>query len=146
MRNLARHLDPNHIGRVGLLKSIDYELGYMPKQRAAAPLYTVTGAIGPLTRDEELMLFRIVQEGIQYFIKRSNSSLIAVQVQGQEDVLLITITDKEMQQEAQQVVNIADKLMSMVYSRSALIGASLHVDQLQKNETTIHITFPFSNH
>jgi signal transduction histidine kinase len=146
LRNLARHLDANHISRVGLLKSIDYELGFMPKQRAAAPLYTVTGAIGPLTRDEELMLFRVVQEGIQYFIKHSHHSLIAVHVQGQEDELLITIVNKEMQQAIQEVVNIEDKLMSLINSRTALIGATLQVDNILKDETTIRITFPFSNH
>ena len=146
LRNLARHLDANHISRVGLLRSIDYELGFMPKDRAADSLLTVTGSIGALGKDEELMLFRIVQEGIHYFLERSSTSLISVQIQCHNNVLLINIINKEMEHCEKQAGNIPDTHMSMIYSRSALIGARLQVDSMLKNETTINITFPFTNH
>lgn len=146
LRNLARHLDANHISRVGLLKSIDYELGFMPRERAADSLLTVTGSIGSLGKDEELMLFRIVQAGIHCFLERSSTSLISVQIQCQDDILMINIINKEMEHCEDQAGNIPDAHMSMIYSRSALIGARLQVDNMLKNETTINITFPFSNH
>lgn len=145
LRNLTRHLDADHISRVGLSRSIDYELGFMPKERAADPLLTVTGSIGILNKEEELMLFRIVQEGIRCFIEHNSTSLIAVQIQCQSGVLEINILNSEMQ-EIDQVNNIQAFDMSMIYSRSALIGAQLQVSHTQKNETAIHITFPFSNH
>ena len=145
LRNLTRHLDADHISRVGLLKSIDHELGLMPRERAANPLLTVTGGIGPLSKDEELMLFRIVQEGIQHFLECSNTSLVSVRVQYQDNILEIDILNKEMQHNEEQTNEIPNEHMNMIYSRSALIGARLQVNRLLKNETTINITFPFQN-
>ncbi|AXY77036.1 hypothetical protein D3H65_24960 [Paraflavitalea soli] len=146
LRNLARHLDANHISRVGLFKSISYELGFMPKERAADPLLTIAGSMGILNKETELMLFRIVQEAIRYFIEHSSTSVIAIQIQCPEDVLLISILNKEMQQGNVQPANQSNEQWELIQCRSALIGASLQVDHPAKNETAIHITFPFSNH
>jgi glucose-6-phosphate-specific signal transduction histidine kinase len=146
LRNLAKHLDADHISRVGLLKSIDYELSFMPRERAADPLLTVTGSMGALNKEEELMLFRIVQGGIRYFIERSNTSLVSVQVHCHEAVLVINILDKETQCREEQQDDMLDTHMNMIYSRSALIGANLKISHVHTNETIINITFPFSNH
>lgn len=146
LRNLARHLDANHISRVGLFKSISYELGFMPKERAADPLLTITGSLEILNKEVELMLFRIVQEGIRYFIEHSSTSVIAIQIQCDDDVLLIGILNKEMQQQTAQPYPQPDGQMIKIQGRSALIGARLQIDHPSKNETVIHISFPFSNH
>lgn len=146
LRNLARHLDANHISRIGLLKSITYELGFMPKERAADPLLTITGSMGILNKDVELMLFRIVQEGIRYFVEPTSSSVIAVQIQCHDEVLLIAIQNREMQQPDEQPASKPDAQLNMIHSRAALIGASMQVDHALNNETTINITIPFSNH
>lgn len=146
LRNLAKHLDANHICQAGLLKSIDHELGFMPGDRAADPLLTVTGNTAPLCKDEELMLFRIVQEAIQYFLESSSTSQISVRINCQEETLEINIHNMEMQYGQEQTGYIPDKHMTMIHSRSAMIGARLQVNHMLKNETTINITFPFTNH
>lgn len=146
LRNLARHLDANHISRVGLFKSISYELGFLPKERAADPLLTIAGSMGILNKEVELMLFRIVQECIRYFIEDSNTSFIAVQIKCHDDILVISILNKGMQHHKVQPDNQPDDPINMIHSRSALIGARLQVDHPSNNETVIKITIPFSNH
>lgn len=146
LRKLAKHLDANYICQGGLLKSIGYELGLMPRDRATDPLLTITGKMTPLRKDEELMLFRIVQEAVQYFLESSNTSQISVRINCQEETLAIHIHNMEMQYGQEQTGYIPDKHMTMIHSRSAMIGARLQVDHRYKNETTINITFPFTNH
>ncbi|MDF2186991.1 histidine kinase [Paraflavitalea sp. CAU 1676] len=145
LRNLARNLDANHIGRVGLLKSIEYELSFLPRNRITEPVLTFNGCIRELAKEEELMLFRIVQEGIHYFLGQSSTSLITVQIQCQDQDLEITILNKEIDQQEPGTHQQHDGNMSMIYDRSAMIGAQLQVNKALKDETIIHITFPFSN-
>lgn len=145
LRNLAKHLDADHVSRIGLLKSLDHELGFLPKERAGDPLLTVTGNIGALDKEKELMLFRMVQEGIRYFLEHNNSSFISIQVQSQPDTLNIKLFNT-MQHKEEQQDNLEDTRLQMIYSRSALIGASLHIGHTSNHETTIHIIFPFSNY
>lgn len=146
LRNLARHLDADHISRVGLFRSISYELGFIPKERAADPVLTITGSIGILNKEVELMLFRIIQEGIRYFIEYSSTSVIAIQILSPDDVLMISISNKEMQHHKEQPGDQPDEQIDMIHSRAALIGARLQIDHPLPNETVIQITFPFSNH
>lgn len=146
LRKLAKHLDANYICQGGLLKSIGYELGFMPLDRAAEPLLSITGKMAPLRKEEELMLFRIVQAGIQYFIENSSTSQISVLINCREEALEINIRNMEMQYDEQHTSNVPDQHMDMIHSRSAMIGARLQVDHRRKNETTINITFPFTNH
>lgn len=145
LRNLAKHLDADHVNRIGLLKSLDYELGFLPKERAGDPLLTVTGTIGALDKEKELMLFRMVQEGIRYFLEGNNSSLISIQVLCQPDALIIKLFNTMRHNEEQQN-GLNDTCLQMIYNRSALIGASMYIDHNSENQTTIHITFPFSNY
>jgi hypothetical protein len=146
LRKLAKHLDANYICQGGLLKSIGYELSLMPRDRAADPQLTITGKIAPLSKEEELMLFRIVQEGIQYFLESSSTSQISLRINCQEDTLEINIHNRETQHDEQQASNISDKYIPMIQSRSVMIGARLQVSHMLKNETTINITFPYTNH
>lgn len=141
LRKLAKHLDANHIGQAGLLKAIDYELGFVPGDRTTDPLLTTTGNMPSLRKDEELMLFRIVQEGIQYFLENSNTSRLSVQVQALAQTLEINIHNREMQQVQEN--NTCNKRLTMIHNRSAMIGARLQVNHTAKNETTINITFPY---
>ncbi len=145
LRKLAKHLDANYICQGGLLKSIGYELGLMPRDRATDPLLTITGKMTPLRKDEEIMLFRIVQEAIQYFLENRSTSKISMRINCQEEALEINIHNREIHDE-EQTGYIPDKHMTMIHSRSAMIGARLQVDHRRKNETTINITFPFTNH
>lgn len=144
LRNLARHLDANHICRVGLLKSIQYELGFLPGERAAAPLLTVNDNIGPLGKEIELMLFRIVQGGIHYFLEQSATSHISVEVQSTGDQLNIIIMNKEVHQPAA-AGDIPQKQLGILHHRTALIGASLQLQQPANDETSLCITYPFSS-
>ncbi|MBO9564535.1 MAG: hypothetical protein J7621_17275 [Niastella sp.] len=146
LRKLAKHLDANYICQGGLLKSIGYELGLMPRDRAADPLLTIKGKIAALRKEEELMLFRIVQESVQYFLDNSSTSRISLQIDCQEETIEIDIHNREIQKNEEHTDNIPDKYISMIHSRSVMIGARLKVSNTQKNETTINITFPYTNH
>lgn len=145
LRNLARRLDANHISRIGLLKSIDCEMSFLPGNRIANPALTIEGTPGAMDKEEELMLFRIVQEGIHHFLEHSHTSQIAVRIQCRPDEMVIIILDKETDRQTPNEMSNNDGNMSMIYSRSAMIGAQLEVNQEIKDETIIHITFPFSN-
>lgn len=148
LRRLAKHLESENISWMGLPKFIEYEMALLPKERIAGTSLRVVGEACTLTGEEELLLFRIVQEIIQLFILSSSTSIIAAEMQYNAEALTITLQNTEKSELPVSNLNENAKLetsMHTVYNRIRLIGASLYVSTILGNQTTAIITLPYSN-
>ena len=145
LRNLARHLSSDTIEQMGLHKSIEYELSLLPKKRFPETLVKVNGNVFTLSGEEELILFRIVQEVIHNFMGRSNSSVIVTHMDYQPDSLVIRIHNIEndlLMTSKRNENSILQSGIDVICARTKLIGASFNITDILGNQATVIITLP----
>ena len=140
LRNLTKYLDAEYIGRIGFLKSLEYELGFIPLERAADPLFTISGTYTALRKEEELLLFRAIQKIIAWFMGSSSESLISVHMKYQPQLLSVDIHSQQ-QPDNPQEPDLPIYEIDQVRTRLQLIDAELRTGQYN-NGTTIHINLP----
>jgi signal transduction histidine kinase len=141
LRSLTKYLDAEYINRIGFLKSLEYELGFIPLERAADPLFTVNGISTTLRKEEELLLFRAIQKIIAWFIGSSPDSLLSVQMQYSTQALAVDIHNKA-QTVCVEETDLQQQEMNQVRTGLQLINADLHKTQDDSHGTTIHINLP----
>lgn len=144
LRNLTKYLDAGHINQMGLSKSLEHELGFLPKERTAEPVLTVTGNLKTLTSEEELILFRLIQEVISWLKRKSNTSLLSVTIQYQPAAVLASIYAIETTDQAE---HSGDEVQAIkrLYEHARALGANLQMDYKNDSETIINISLPLNN-
>lgn len=145
LRNLAKHLNADGIDSIGLLKALDYELSSVPLERSADPLLQTTGHLPVLSKEQELMLFRIIQESIHCFLGLTDHSKVSVCMKSSRDHFDIAISNKEKKGSPSDGELLPDDYLNKIHNRAALAGATLRIDRPNSNETTINITLPLSH-
>jgi len=141
LRNLTKYLDAEHVNRIGLTRSLEYELGFLPKERKEEPVLMVDGGPKTLRQEEELILFRIIQEVIAWFIKKSNTSRLSVIMQYQPASVLISIRAADTT-DGKEKPDDKDPGINQIRERSLIIGAGLQIDHTNNHETIISIDLP----
>jgi len=145
LRTLTKYLDAEYINRIGLVKSLEHELAFLPAERTLKPVITVTGSPKPLRKEEELILFRIVQEVTGWLIKKSDASLLSVTIQYGLADLWISIRAHETDHEEEKP-DEDDPVIKSIQQRSFIIDAGLQILYINNNETAINITLPIKDH
>jgi signal transduction histidine kinase len=141
LRNLTKYLDAEHVNRIGLFRSLEYELSFLPKERTEEPVLLVDGSPKTLSQEEELILFRIIQEVIAWFIKKSNTSRLSVIMQYQPASVLTSIRAAETT-DGKEKPDDKDPDIKQIRERSLIIGAGLQIDHTNNHETIISIDLP----
>jgi two-component system NarL family sensor kinase len=144
LRNLTKYLDADHINRIGLSRSLEHELGFLPKDRTPASVLTVTGSSKTLSGEEELVLFRIIQEAVAWFISSSHTSHVSVMIQYRPASVLTSILATE-PAAIKEKPDRKDPDIDQIRERSLMIGADLQIDHTN-NETIISIDLPLQNY
>jgi signal transduction histidine kinase len=145
LRNLARHLSADTILQIGLYKSIEYEMNLLPRNRVGQTPLTLNGNTYSLPGEEELILFRIVQEVIHNFVRQSSTSVIVTHLQYQPELLAITIDNIENDVAMTSIQNENSTLQSaidVISARAKLIGANFILTDILRNQSTVIITLP----
>lgn len=145
LRNLAKHLNADRLDSVGLLKALDYELACVPPDRSAEPLLQTTGHLPQLSKEQELMLFRIIQESIHCFLGLDDHSRVSVHMTSSQDHFDIIISNIERNEQLPGGDLLPDEYLGKIQHRAALIGAKLQIEKHNSSDTTIHITLPLSH-
>jgi signal transduction histidine kinase len=145
LRNLTKYLDAEHINRIGLSRSLEYELGFLPKERVTEPVLAVTGHSKTLSKEEELILFRIIQEVIASLLRKSSTSILSAMIQYQPASVSICIHATETA-DRQKEPDDEDPVIKQLHERSMIIGANLQISYKNNQETTVCITLPLLNH
>lgn len=145
LRNLAKHLHADRLDSIDFLKALDHELAYVPHERSADPLFQSTGLLPLLSKEQELMLFRIIQESIHCFLGLNDHSRVAVCLTSSANQFDIAICNKTRNGRPPGSELLPNDYLSKIHTRAALAGAKVRVDRHNGQETTIYITLPLSH-
>jgi len=141
LRDLSKTLNTDTISTIGLMKSIELELKLVEKTTGIKTLIQETGNPQMLAPQQELILFRIVQESLHNSIKHASPTLLSVVANFEDEKFHLTVADDGKGFNFSNVQGEGSGLRNM-QSRSKLIDAEWKLESATGKGTQIHIMIP----
>ena len=143
LRDLSKTLNTETIATIGLLKSIDLELQLVEKTAGIKTAIEINGSQQRLEPQKELIVFRIVQEGLHNSIKHASPKHVNVYASFEDNIFQLSICDDGTGFDYSAISGHGSGLRNM-QSRSKLIGADWSIESSLGNGTTIILTIPIA--
>ncbi|MEW5799907.1 MAG: triple tyrosine motif-containing protein, partial [Bacteroidota bacterium] len=135
VRNISHHLRPHQLDQLGLTKT----LRALVKSVTDSSQLQITSQIddidGIFTPDEEISLFRIIQESFNNILKHSGATKTAVNVVRNGDSIIVTVTDNGKGISASEGFGI-----SGMRERANMFGWSFAIESNQGTQLTLIIS------
>ena len=143
LRDLAKSLSPDFIKELGLPGAIGQQVHFLQKTGLYQAHLTVTGSEYKNQTQEELVVFRIVQELLNNIVKHADATAVAVNMLYQPDKLTITVSDngKGFDTSKESTAGKGLGLQNML-SRMSLIKGYITVDSAPGMGTKAMIELP----
>ena len=92
LRSLSKSLDKEWLDRFDLVENLSTEINRINEAKMLAIHFSHPGKL-PLKAEEQIILFRIIQEALQNAIKHSEAQNIRIEIETQNENIIVTITD-----------------------------------------------------
>lgn len=149
LRDLSKSLNTDNIAALGLLRSIEYELG-MIRKTGFETLLDVTGDTIKMEPQKELILFRIVQETLNNIIKHAEAKKITITMAYSPAKLELKIQDDGKGTDLSRLNENTDNNFGLgirnMHNRAKLIGADFSMSSTIGKGTVVSLIIPVNNH
>lgn len=142
MRNLSRSMHGSYIHEKGLDLALERECRLFEKAIGQKCTYTPPEGIIDLSEQEEIILFRCIQELLNNASKYSEATEIDVIVKNYTDKLIITIADNGNGFDPDKIEEGIG--LRSIRERCEMLKATFHVSSSLKNGSTFTIKLPYS--
>jgi two-component system, NarL family, sensor kinase len=132
LRDLAKSLNTDYVVQLGLARSIEYELELINKTDIFKTSFKISGSVLKLEKQNELVIFRIVQETLNNIIKHSGATEITVLLDYKPEMFQLSIKDNG------QGFNLED------LSEKNKYPSGLGIRNMQNRAELIHAQFEIS--
>ena len=143
LRDLSRSMNGDKIADLGLQEAIENELKIIQNTGQFSTNITITGKPYKLKAQNEMVIFRIVQESLNNILKHSKAQNIVADINYEPDLYKLFIRDDGSGFEVSSLeagkTGIGLKNMQ---SRAALIGAVFSIESAGHTGTTVSIQLP----
>jgi two-component system NarL family sensor kinase len=144
LRDLSRSLNGDKISDLGLKDAIDNELKIVKNTEVFDTELIVNGNPFKLLPQNEMVLFRIVQESIHNTVKHSKAKLLRVTLDHTEGLLRIAVQDDGGGFDADKLEATETGIgLNNMKNRASLIGARFSI-QTSQGGTSVFIEFPYT--
>ena len=145
LRDLSRSLDTDYVQEMGLQRAIEYELEMIRKTGIIETNLFVEGSMFRLQKQNELILFRIVQETLNNILKHANAKSINVNINYSNAFTLIIKDDGKglnLDPLSEEKNNNFGLGIRNMHSRAKLIGADFSLTSQPGQGTEVKIVLP----
>jgi two-component system, NarL family, sensor kinase len=146
LRDLSHSLDTDYVQEMGLQRAIEYELERIQKSDAANAQLEIEGNAFRLSKQKELILFRITQEAFNNSLKHAEPTTIKVYMLYAAEGLTMVIADDG---RGMDLLNVTAPNTGVgtrnMQNRAAMIGATVGFESSPGNGTSITIFLPIEN-
>jgi two-component system, NarL family, sensor kinase len=147
LRDLSRSLNTDSIASMGLVRAIEQELELFRKSGFQTTLYT-EGEVRKMEPQQELILFRIVQESLNNIIKHADAKTIRVTALYTENELDLQVEDDGKGADASQLDMEGNSFKSLglrnMSNRARMIGGTFTIHSVPGNGTIIKLNIPLN--
>jgi two-component system, NarL family, sensor kinase len=143
LRDLSRSLNGDKIADLGLQDAIDNELKIIQNTGQFKTQLLVTGEPYKLLPQNEMVLFRIVQESLNNVVKHSRAKTIVVDMEYATQYLRLAITDDGAGFDALHLEAMDTGIgLNNMKNRASLIGALFSIKSAPDSGTSVMIELP----
>jgi two-component system NarL family sensor kinase len=146
LRDLSRSLNTDYIVESGLSKALEYELDMIKKSGEYQVKFDIEGKQYRLGNQQELIMFRIVQEALHNIIKHAKATIIEVRILFEPDLFTLKIIDNGIGFDASLVEHDDYSKSGLgirnIRSRANIINTHFKITSTLEKGTTIVLTLP----
>ena len=147
IRTLCSNLNTNNLKNNGLIKTVEQQVNQLRKSGEFVVDFTLSGKTVYMDEKKELILFRIIQEGLNNIIKHSKADKIFIELLYLDQSMKLTIRDNGMGFDADRFFRsgtIRSSGIQNIINRSAMINAVPEISSMEGKGTTLHIITPYT--
>lgn len=146
LRDLSKSLNTDYIADLGLARAIEHEMEQVQKTGGYQIQLDIKGKTYRLEKQQELILFRIVQEVLHNIMKHANASAIDVHLLFDPEIFTLTITDNGVgfdtsKLELNNYTGMGLGIRNM-HNRANIINSSFKMTSTLGKGTTTIVTLP----
>lgn len=146
LRNLSRSLNTDYIVDSGLTKALEYELDMIKKTGVYEVVFETEGQPYRLQNQQELILFRIVQEALNNILKHATATLIEVKILFAPELFILKIRDNGVGFDASQLENNEHGQFGLgiknMNNRARIINSRFELTSTLEKGTSITLALP----
>lgn len=147
LRNVSHVLNSENINRIGLEESLRKELDYLSSYNKIQFYLHADGEPDALSNEQELMIFRIAQEGLANIIKHANASEVQIRLDYKPSHFEMSIQDNGIgiKMEAEKNGNGSGKGIGLINmkQRAKVMNGQLSVASPTAGGTTVTLNLPY---
>jgi len=143
VRRIAHNLRPVHLERFGLRDSIRSMIDGVSSTTSVTFQSDIDEIDGILTKENEIHLFRVVQESVSNVLKHSGATSASIQLRKTESGIAFSIRDngKGFSEEGKR----GGLGLSDIRERVKILGGTLSIESNSSTGTTINVAIPHSH-
>ncbi|MEO5682865.1 MAG: ATP-binding protein [Chitinophagaceae bacterium] len=149
LRDLSRSLNTDYVVEMGLLRSVEYELELIKRTGVLQTVLRIEGKPYRLEQQQELILFRIVQEILHNILKHAKASVIDVFVQFKQELFTLTVTDNGIGFDASRLESSDYSGFGLgirnMHNRSVMINTAFALNSTIGKGVAITLQLPINN-
>ncbi|MES1159899.1 MAG: ATP-binding protein, partial [Bacteroidota bacterium] len=128
----------------GLVKAIEYELEMIKKSGAYETVFLLEGSSYPLDKQDELILYRIIQETLNNILKHAASQKIIIHLRYRPEELTLSIIDNGKGFDLTLITDNSSFGLGIknMHNRARLIGAGFQISSTLEEGTSVTISVP----
>lgn len=146
LRDLSKSLNTDYVTEMGLVKSVEYELELIKKTGIYEIQFDIEGNQYRWEAQQELILFRIVQELLHNIIRHAKATAIKVHLVFEPELFTLQISDNGIGFDTSQIDqnNFSGLGLGIrnMHNRASMINADFKLMSTIEKGTTVTITLP----
>ena len=140
LRDMSKSMSFEHITAQGLARTVEKEAERCNKVGLFNVNFSVDGREYPLGEQRELVLFRILQEGLNNAVKHSNAKNFNICLQYSPDLFTLILQDDGSGFAYDQLINKNGSGLRNMENRAAMIGGKAKIDSSPGQGCKVSIT------
>ena len=151
LRDLSKTLNTDNIAAIGLIRAIEYELEMIRKTGSHQTSLETEGHVVRLEGQNELIVFRIVQEVLNNIIKHAEAGSIRIKASYSEDKMSLLITDDGKGVDLSPLYEESNNNnfglgIRNMHSRAKLINGDFSMNSAIGKGTSVKLVVPLNNY
>jgi len=146
VRRISWDLMPSSLERFGLAEALDELCNRLSLRESMAIKFTSTGPSAPLDKNQEILLYRIVQEAIENAIQHARASVVEILFTRSEAELCIDIRDNgigfEMPKKNKLNINQYGLGLFNIENRAGLLQGYVSFEMNEPTGTIVRVVLP----
>jgi len=149
VRTLSKNLHPYQLDNLGLSEALEAVIQRVESKSEINFKYSIEKIDGLLNREEELHIYRIVQELLNNIIKHSEATLAEVTIARNENEIIIEVKDdgiglkKKSKDEKNEPASAKGFGLSGINERVSILHGAMSLESKNQSGTSIQIQIPF---